>query len=397
MLGIYYDGKSTEQHACSLLIDTRGCVQLKRNSAEAGCGSVTIPEAEVDSESITDPLTTTDPVSITDLSVSERVGTTPRFVYFPTGASFETADHQAADQLSAKIRLAAGEKASHWFVPYRWESSFRLACFAVSLMIGIGAFLVLVGIPGLSGWIAGQLPAEASSALGNGTLELLDERYFHDSKLDNTRQKQLQELFATLTPEGEDIQYQLYFRRGGLIGANAFALPNGQVVLTDELVELAESDNEIRAVLLHEIAHVVHRHSLKQLISTVSLFAIYGMVVGDLDTMNNVMVHLPVILVQSGYSREAEREADGFALNAMLASGISPKHFADIMRKLEQEKASFWFRNGSKKEGLPDEPPQETASNENSKKKDWLSYVSSHPITQERIERFENAAPLTNQ
>jgi Zn-dependent protease with chaperone function len=46
--------------------------------------------------------------------------------------------------------------------------------------------------------------------------------------------------------------------------ANAFALPNGRVVVTDELVELLKNDSDaLRAVLLHEIGHVQHHHSIR--------------------------------------------------------------------------------------------------------------------------------------
>ena len=50
--------------------------------------------------------------------------------------------------------------------------------------------------------------------------------------------------------------YQLEFRHGGYIDANAFALPSGIIVMTDELVELAKSDDELISVLAHEIGHV---------------------------------------------------------------------------------------------------------------------------------------------
>lgn len=373
MLGVYYDGKSTEPHPCSLSVDTNGRVEL--DGYKIG------------------------PVSIVDIDVSTRVGTTPRFVNFPAGACFETEDHHAADLLNVQVRRANGEKSRQWFIAHRWESSFRLAFIAISVMIGLVVFLALVGIPGISGWVARQLPAEVSSALGKGSLELLDERYFRESKLPIARQQQLETLFTQLIPKNDDLEYRLNFRDGGIIGANAFALPNGQVIITDALVALADSDDEIRAVLLHEIAHVVHRHSLKQLIGGVSLFAIYGLMIGDLDTMNNVMVYLPVILVQTGYSREAEWEADGYALNTLLASNVSPKYFAVIMRKLEKDQSPSWFlrptesKNKGEKKEQSDTKQGETSSKSEPKESNWLSYLSSHPITQDRINRFENAIP----
>ncbi len=55
------------------------------------------------------------------------------------------------------------------------------------------------------------------------------------------------------------------FRASPIIGANAFALPGGIVIVTDQLMQLAEHDDEILAVLAHEIGHVKHRHVLRGL------------------------------------------------------------------------------------------------------------------------------------
>ncbi len=60
--------------------------------------------------------------------------------------------------------------------------------------------------------------------------------------------------------------YSLNFREGGAIGPNAFALPSGTIILTDELVDIAGDDNDmVLAVLAHEIGHVDKKHSLRQI------------------------------------------------------------------------------------------------------------------------------------
>src|SRR5690606_15157282 len=63
-------------------------------------------------------------------------------------------------------------------------------------------------------------------------------------------------------------RYTLDFRRG--LGANAFALPGGAIVVTDGLVEAARAaglqDDAIAGVLAHEIGHVAHRHTTRMLV-----------------------------------------------------------------------------------------------------------------------------------
>ena len=65
---------------------------------------------------------------------------------------------------------------------------------------------------------------------------------------------------------------------------NAFALPGGIIVVFDELVELAGDDDRVLGVLGHELGHVVHRHSTRQLLQALGLAAIAGVVWGDFSS-----------------------------------------------------------------------------------------------------------------
>ncbi len=110
---------------------------------------------------------------------------------------------------------------------------------------------------------------------------------------------------------------------GRAVGANAFALPSGIVVMTDELVELAKTDDELVAVLAHEIGHVRGRHALRQT-------AAGG---GRLRHRRRVArrreLHLRRAERRSGrcctprHSREFETEADAFAQPVAAASTAS--------------------------------------------------------------------------
>jgi Zn-dependent protease with chaperone function len=69
-------------------------------------------------------------------------------------------------------------------------------------------------------------------------------------------------------------------------------------------------------VLAHEAGHVIGRHGLRQVLqnSMTTLFVLYA--TGDASSLG---VALPVVLVQAGYSREFEAEADRFALDLLRA------------------------------------------------------------------------------
>jgi Zn-dependent protease with chaperone function len=91
------------------------------------------------------------------------------------------------------------------------------------------------------------------------------------SKLPLERQQSLTQQFEDLVLLAQELNYphidnmQLLFRDGGSVGANAFALPGGTVIATDQFIQLSENDDEIIAVLAHEIGHVRHQHSLRQI------------------------------------------------------------------------------------------------------------------------------------
>ena len=147
-----------------------------------------------------------------------------------------------------------------------------------------------------------------------------------------------------------------------MIGANALALPNGTLVMTDELVELAEHDDEILGVLAHECGHVQGRHALRSVLQSSAVVVVFTLATGDMSAVSAVAAALPTVLLESKYSRHFETEADEYGVRAMRAAGRDPAHLANILERLSA---------GS-----------ETAE-------EMLAYLSSHPATKERIKAIK--------
>jgi Zn-dependent protease with chaperone function len=159
---------------------------------------------------------------------------------------------------------------------------------------------------------------------------------FQPSALAPERQTELQGIFRGMAASVADgHQFRLELRRSKAIGANAFALPSGIVVMTDELVALAQDDNELRAVLAHELGHVVNRHALRMLLqsSAVALLALFTL--GDVSTATSLVTAVPTVLLQTGYSRELESEADRFAYAWMDAHRVPRHYFMDMLNRLD--------------------------------------------------------------
>lgn len=176
--------------------------------------------------------------------------------------------------------------------------------------------------------------------MSQGTLEALDRTMFSPSALPDAKVKEITGGFgriAAASPRGEG-GYALLFRAGGPIGPNAFALPDGTIVMTDELVELAGGDTEmLMGVLAHEVGHVDLQHSLRQLYRAAGIAGLIMLVAGDIGAgAEDVLVDGSALLVLS-YSRSAEADADRHSVELMLKAGYDPAAIARFFTLIEEK------------------------------------------------------------
>ena len=114
---------------------------------------------------------------------------------------------------------------------------------------------------------------------------------------------------------------------------NAFALPGGQVFFFSALLDQAETQDEFAGVLAHEVGHVAHRHGMEQLISTAGTGALIGFILGDM-TGFSVAAGLGATIIDSRFSRDAERQADAFAARAAERMDFHPAGLADLINRV---------------------------------------------------------------
>ena len=185
------------------------------------------------------------------------------------------------------------------------------------------------GIPMASHHIAQNLPADTMMAMGDVAEEYVMEMT-KPSTLPKARQDEIIALYTKL--DGNPAA-KVIVREGGEIGANALAIPNNTIVITDELINLTDDDNQILAVLAHEQGHLVHRHSLEQAISRLGLSVLIVVITGDTSDM---LLTLPALLATSDYSQRAEMEADKFAIDELKRLNIPPVHLANFFKKMQE-------------------------------------------------------------
>ncbi len=235
---------------------------------------------------------------------SLRIANTPRWLYLPGGGACVTSDNAAVDRITRERRY---ERVLH-----KWESRPAYAALAVALVVGMLWLLVDRGVPVAVERIAEHIPVEAEAALGRETLRALDERMMRKSTLPGSRQDSLRAKFADMArAAGETTPYSLEFRQS-FIGANAFALPSGIIVVTDDLVRLSRSDDEVLGVLAHELGHVKHRHTMRRLLEGSATALIIAGVTGDVASTTSLAAAAPtqreaLALAAAGETREPSR------------------------------------------------------------------------------------------
>ncbi len=301
-----------------------------------------------------------------EVTLSPRIGNTPRYLHLPDDGVFETKDNDGVDRLGKQL----GQHSSRWL--HRLENHLGLILAAVLVTVATVGFSFVYGVPWASQAIANALPDAVAEQVGDSTLKTLDDLWFEPSLLPQERQQALQTHFAPLLQPVGGQTVEVLFRSSESVGANAMALPNGTLIFTDDLVELAEDDNELTAIVAHEIGHVAHRHGMKGVVQSSLTTWLIVMMTGDISAFSDATVALPAILMSLSYSRGLEREADAYALETLRANGIAPEHFANIMKRLMAAHG---------------EPENAEAEGES-----WQrisDMLSTHPVTSERIQRFE--------
>lgn len=296
------------------------------------------------------------------IRTSPRLANTPRYLYFPGGEKFETEDNGAVDKLQTRFKCS-----SIYGLIYHLESQKH---YIIIALIGLLVFLFggfKYGIPFLAKEIAFRLPPSALHMASEQTLEMLDKALLKTSELEPTTQDRLQKHFQHMIETHSDTALTIIFRKGGEIGPNAFALPDGTIIFTDEMVQCAKQDDELLTVLAHEIGHVVHRHGMRTLIQDSIMGFAFLAVAGDVSGSSELFLGLPALLMERAYSREFEREADRHAISTLRSHSIDSIHFANLMLRIEKSQSA--------KGGHDD--------------KKWSRYLSSHPLTVERIKQFE--------
>jgi Zn-dependent protease with chaperone function len=329
--GFYFDGRTSAAGKVEIRVDAGNTIVVQGDGVDRRC-------------------------ALADVSISRRIGNAARTIGFPDGAVCEVRDSNALDRMMPAP--GCGSRLHH--VVHLLESRLTLVLAAVAIIVLGGWASIEYGVPYLARQIAFALPRDVDERLGQGAMEGLDQLFFERSQVDRALRPRLRAKFAALADAAQMRgRVRLEFRASPELGANALALPSGIVVLTDELVELAQSDEELLAVLAHELGHIHHRHALRGVLQNSITPVLVAAVTGDVTSVSLLAGSLPAFLIDMKYSRAFELEADDFAVELLEREGVARLDMVLILARFAS----------SDDEGVG-------------------HYLSTHPATSERIERI---------
>lgn len=269
------------------------------------------------------------------INIAPPVGAARGVVYLPDARELHSTDQEALAE------LATTSQHNH---PERWarhlESRFVYAVAALAISVLVMFAGLRWGVPAAALLASHTLPPSLDRGIGEQSLALMEKVSLAPSKLSTERQQTLTQELVTRCAEQTCPPYRLLFRDSPVFGANAMALPGGAIVVTDELVKLSRHDEEVLAVIAHELGHVKYRHSLRLALQSLGAGVIMVAITGDLGSVSDFAAGLPSLLLQNGYSRDMEREADAYALHWLDARCIPRHRFADILQRLDKRPPS---------------------------------------------------------
>jgi predicted Zn-dependent protease len=145
----------------------------------------------------------------------------------------------------------------------------------------------------------------------------------------------LEQLERRLLAERDDIQDEivLYALRSPI--PNAFAMPNGNIYVHAGLFTTLTTEDQLAAILSHEIAHVTRKHSVQAVIAQKN--TLIGAHIGDFATGGLGLVYFGAFANIMHFSRSQEAEADEVGLEMLASAGYQPRALHEAFESLSKD------------------------------------------------------------
>jgi Zn-dependent protease with chaperone function len=230
----------------------------------------------------------------------------------------------------------------------------------LSIAVAVLAILVLgyiFAVPYIAEKSAALIPEIVDKKLGDSFIG----EYLLKNEQDTAKTLLLNEFAKNINFNNRQ---ELHFRVIKLPIVNAFALPNGEIVIFTGILKEMDNYTELAGLLGHEASHVNCRHSIKMLCRNLAGYIILSAIISDVSGIISVLAENAHGLNTLSYSRAFETEADEQAVLLMIKNHIDPNGLISLFEKIK------------------------TASETENDYK-FLEYLQTHPLTSYRIKTMQ--------
>lgn len=228
----------------------------------------------------------------------------------------------------------------------------KISAIAICLL-GLIVLAYFFLLPPIAEKSAELLPDSFDNQIGNVFMDT----FLDENDIDTTKTKYLEQFVSELNLKNKK---PLRFAVVKSDEVNAFALPNGQIVVFSAILKNMKSSDELVALLGHEASHVNQRHSTKMLCRNLAGYMVVSLLFSDVNGVMAVLADNAQQLHSLSYSRGFEQEADEQGLKILMDNHVNPNGMIKLFEQLEKES----------KISIP-------------------KIISSHPLTKERKENMK--------
>jgi predicted Zn-dependent protease len=319
----FYDGKSSSQQEIELFFDSnKECIHFV--SPDGAQNSWPISEIEFDQQSTVLQLSFgTDLIQHIKIEDSNFIKKINQF-------------RKEKGLIGWYQKLIDLKTALHWGI-------------AVSIIAIIGLCYMYV-IPWVGEKSVVLIPEEYDNNLG--TSAWIENEYF--VAIDSSKTKILNDFAKQLNLKNTK---ELKFTVVESNDVNAFAMPDGNIVVFNGILNEMKNYDELVGLIGHEASHVNNRHSMKMLCRSLSGYLFVSLILGDANGVMAVIGDNANTLQSLSFSREFEQKADFDGLQIIADNNVNPRGMSNLFKRLQDDKSNF---------SVPE-------------------FLSSHPVTEERI------------
>lgn len=197
------------------------------------------------------------------------------------------------------------------------------------LLIGGIALTYWFAVPWVAERAVELLPESYDSAMGSSFFDSFVER----EEVDSLKTAALRAFTETLVLPKSEREPRFTVVTSG--EENAFALPDGNIVVYSGILKLIDRPEQLVALIGHEYAHVTQRHSMKLLSRSLAGYLFISVALSDVNGVMAVLADNANTLRNLSYSRSYESEADRIGLETLRTNGISAQGMEQLFKQLE--------------------------------------------------------------